>query len=175
MTETGSGIVYDGVALTGVEVRSVDGELHVRGPMLLRAYRDGTSPEGVDPTVDGWLATGDAGSVDADGTVRVHGRAGDVIVTGAQKVWPDPVEAVLGRVPGVAEVAVIGRPDPEWGAVVTAVVVPADPIRPPALTDLQSAVRDELAPYCIPRRVEFVAALPRTALGKVQRGRLREA
>ena len=174
MTETGSGIVYDGVPLTGVGIRAVDGELHVRGPMLLRAYRDGTSPEGVDPTVDGWLATGDAGAVEADGTVRVFGRSGDVIVTGAQKVWPDPVEAVLGRVSGVAEVAVIGRPDPEWGAVVTAVVVPTDTGRPPALTDLQAAVRAELAPYCIPRRIELVDALPRTALGKVQRGRLRE-
>ncbi len=119
MTETGSGVVYDGRPLDGVEVRAVDGELELRGPMLLRAYRDGSSPL----DADGWLATGDAGSVADDGTVSVMGRIGDVVVTGGEKVWPEAVEPVLAAVAGVAEVGVAGRPDPEWGQRVVAWVV----------------------------------------------------
>jgi O-succinylbenzoic acid--CoA ligase len=169
LTETGSAVAYDGQPLDGVEVREVDGELWVRGPMLLRAYRDGTDPK----TTDGWLPTGDGGSVDATtGLVRVFGRRGDLIVTGAQKVWPDPVERLLARVPGVAEVAVIGRPDPEWGQAVTAVVVPTDPAAPPPLELLREAVKSALAPYCAPRRLELVEGLPRTAIGKVRRSAL---
>ena len=123
MTETGSACVYDGWPLDGVEVRvAATGELEVRGPMLLRAYRDGTDPK----DADGWFATADAGSVGPDGRVVVHGRVDDAIVTGGEKVWPIPVERVLGRLPGIAEVAVVGRPDPEWGQRVVAVVVPVD-------------------------------------------------
>jgi O-succinylbenzoic acid--CoA ligase len=169
MTETGSAVVYDGWPLEGVEMREVDGELWVRGPMLLRAYRDGTDPR----TPDVWLPTGDGGSVDAEtGFVRVFGRRGDVIVTGAEKVWPDPVERTLLAVAGVAEVAVIGRPDPEWGHVVTAVVVPSDPAAPPSLEALRDKVKAELPAYCAPRRLELVEGLPRTALGKVRRSAL---
>jgi O-succinylbenzoic acid--CoA ligase len=168
MTETGSGVVYDRVPLPGVELAVVDGELRVRGPMLARAYRDGS------PTVDadGWLATGDAAALDADGRLHVHGRLGDVIVTGGEKVWPDPVETVLRGVPGVAEVAVAGRPDPEWGHAVVAWVVPADPAEPPALGALRDAVKARLAPWAAPRRLVVVDALPRTALGKVRRSAL---
>jgi o-succinylbenzoate---CoA ligase len=169
MTETGSGVVYDGVPLEGVEVRAVSGELHLRGPMLLRAYRDGTVPlDG-----EGWLATGDLGDVDPDtGTVRVHGRAGDLIITGGENVWPTQVEGVLERHPGVAEVAVVGRADPEWGQKVVAVVVPTDHERPPSLDQLRDAVKAELPVFCAPRQVELVERLPRTALGKVVRARL---
>lgn len=165
MTETGSGIVYDGVPLEGVEVRAVDGELHVRGPMLLRTYRDGIDPK----DADGWLRTGDAGSV-VDGVVHVEGRIGDVIVTGGEKVWPDPVERVLARLASVAEVAVAGRPDPEWGHRVVAWVVPAG--EPPTLAELRDAVKAELPAYAAPKELVLVAELPRTALGKVRRSRL---
>jgi O-succinylbenzoic acid--CoA ligase len=169
MTETGSGVVYDGVPLDGVEVRVVDGELHLRGPMLLRAYRDGTDPR----TGDGWLPTGDLGSIDpASGRVEVLGRRGDLIITGGENVWPTPVEVVLGRHPGVAEVAVVGRLDPEWGQRVVAVVVPTDPARPPSLDSLRTHVRAELPAWCAPREVELVTGLPRTPLGKVVRDRL---
>ena len=164
LTETGSGVVYDGWALPGVEVREVDGELQLRGPMLLRAYRNGHDPR----TPDGWLPTGDGGRVDpASGFVEVFGRRDDLIITGAQKVWPDPVEAILVALDGVAEVAVVGRPDPEWGQVVTAVIVPDGPV--PPLEALRDAVKAQLAPYCAPRAVEIVDALPRTALGKLRR------
>jgi O-succinylbenzoic acid--CoA ligase len=165
MTETGSGVVYDGVPLDGVEVRSVDGELHVRGPMLLRTYRDGIDPK----DGDGWLPTGDAGEV-VDGRVVVHGRIGDVIVTGGEKVWPDPVEAVLRDLRGIADVAVAGAPDPEWGHRVVAYVVPDG--EPPSLDALRDAVKAVLPVWCAPKQVVLVDAVPRTALGKVQRDRL---
>lgn len=166
LTESYGGVVYDGVPLPGVEVRVVDGEVRLRCGSIAPRTADGT------PLLDagGWLATGDEGEWDeAAGRLVVHGRRGDVIVTGGEKVWPDPVERLLRRVPGVAEVAVVGRPDPEWGAAVTAVVVPADPASPPALEDLRAAVRAELPAWCAPRRLELVDALPRTALGKVRR------
>ncbi len=170
MTETGSGCVYDGVPLDGVEVRITDGEVELRGPMLLQAYRDGSDRR----DAQGWFPTGDEGALDASGTLSVFGRRGDVIVTGAEKVWPDPVERVLGTVAGVAEVAVVGRADPEWGQAVTAVVVPTDPAAPPSLDALREAVKAELAPYCAPRQLELVTSLPRTDLGKLRRAALRD-
>jgi len=164
MTETGSAIVFDGRALPGVEIRIFDGEIHVRGDMLLRCYRDGTDPR----TSDGWLPTNDAGELIAD-VLSVSGRRGDLIITGGENVWPAPVEAVLGSMPSVAEVAVIGRPDTEWGQAITAVIVPSDPASPPTLDALREAVKESLPAFCAPRRIELVTALPRTPLGKVQR------
>lgn len=171
LTETGGGVVYDGTPLPGVEVVERDGELWVRSPTLLRGYRrpDGSVAEA---TRGGWFPTGDVGAVAADGTVSVRGRRGDMIVTGGENVWPDAVEAVLRRLPAVAEVAVAGRPDPEWGQRVEAWVVPADPAAPPALSDLRAAVADELARFAAPRALHLVEALPRTALGKVRRDAL---
>src|SRR5690606_9586819 len=166
---TGSGVVYDGVPLDGVEVRVVGGEIQVRAPMLLRAYRDGTDPR----TPDGWFPTGDAGEWDAGaGRLRVHGRIAEVIVTGGEKVWPAAVERVLGRLGTVREVAVAGWPDPEWGQRVVALVVPADPADPPALAHLREAVRAELPAHAAPRELRLVAALPRTSPGKIARTRL---
>ena len=165
MTETGSAFVYDGVPLDGAEVRIVDGEIQVRGPMVLRAYRDGTVPT----DADGWFATNDAGEWDDDGRLVVHGRRGDLIITGGENVWPNAVELVLSRHPQVAEVAVVGRPDPEWGQTVVAVVVATDPDAPPGLDVLRDHVKQTLPAYCAPRVVEPVAVLPRTLLGKVER------
>jgi len=163
LTETGSGVVYDGAPLDSVELRiDADGQVHVRGPMLLRTYRDGT-----DPLVDGWLATGDMGRWDASGRLVVDGRAGDLIVTGGENVWPEPIEAALAEHPAVADVAVAGTPDPEWGFVVTAFVVPAG--EPPTLAELRAAVEPRLPPAHAPRRLVLVEALPRTALGKLRR------
>jgi O-succinylbenzoic acid--CoA ligase len=162
-------VVYDGRPLDGVEVRVVDGEVHLRGPMLLRAYRDGSDPK----DAGGWLPTGDSGALAADGRLVVAGRLADVIVTGGEKVWPDDLEPVLGAHPGVRDVAVVGRPDPEWGAVVVAVVVPTDPADPPTLESLRELAKRSRPAYAAPRRLELVAALPRTALGKVRRAALR--
>lgn len=168
MTETGSGIVYDGVALDGVDVRiDAEGEIRVRGPMLLREYRDGTVP-----LVDGWLATGDLGRWLGDGRLHVDGRRAELIITGGVNVWPAPVEAVLATVPGVGEVAVIGEPDDEWGQLVTAYVVPERGADQPTLERLRAAVKEQLPAACAPRRLVLRAELPRTNLGKVARARL---
>lgn len=171
MTETGSAFTYDGRPLGDAEVRVVDGEIQVRGSMLLRVYRGGGFPiEGHDPRgPDGWFGTDDAGELAPDGRVVVHGRRGELIVTGGEKVWPTAVERVLATHPEVAEVAVLGRPDPEWGHCVTALVVPRDPAAPPTLDALRAHVKVELPAYAAPRRLELVPALPRTLLGKVER------
>ena len=183
MTETGSGVVYDGWPLDGVELAigtgepggGVGGEILVRGPMLLRAYRDGSDPRIAGPDgAGGWLATGDGGTIGPDGRLSVSGRLGEVIVTGAEKVWPAAVERVLSALPAVAEVAVWKRPDPEWGERVVAWVVPADPDRPPPLEALRDAVAEsDLAPWAAPKELEVVVSLPRTASGKVRRAELR--
>lgn len=175
MTETGSGVVYDGLPLDEVEVatrRGADGlaEILLRSPTMLRAYRDGTEPfvKGPDGS-GGWFPTGDAGTISAEGVVSVSGRLGEVIVTGGEKVWPAPVEAVLSADPSVAEVAVWKRPDSEWGERVVAWVVPADAARPPDLAALRDVVSAELPRYAAPRELVLVEALPRTESGKVRR------
>jgi o-succinylbenzoate---CoA ligase len=173
LTETGSGVVYDGVPLGGVDV-SIDqatSEIRLRGPMLLRAYRDGTEPL----DAGGWLATGDAGWLDAAGRLHVHGRMSDLIITGGENVWPGPVEAALRTLPGVADVAIAGRPDADWGQRVVAWVVPADVADPPTLRDVRDRVAERVAPFAAPRQLHLVEQLPRTVLGKVQPDRLPEA
>jgi O-succinylbenzoic acid--CoA ligase len=165
MTETGSGVVYDRVPLDGIEVRIVDGEVHLRGPALLRCYRDGTDPK----LPDGWFPTGDLGELGADGRLDVFGRRDDLIITGGENVWPEAVEDVLRTHPDVADVAVYGRDDEEWGQVVVAAVVPADRRRPPTLDALRAHAKDQLPAFCAPRRVVVRLELPRTTLGKLER------
>ncbi len=169
LSETGSAVAYDGRPLDGAELAVVDGTVRVRGPMLLRAYRT-ADPEGLDPKdAAGWFDTHDAGSLDAAGVLHVHGRVGDLIISGGENVWPIAVEHALAGAAGVAEVAVVGRPDPDWGQVVTAVVVPADPSAPPTLDALRARAKATLPAFAAPRRLELVDRLPTTALGKVQR------
>jgi O-succinylbenzoic acid--CoA ligase len=168
MTETGSGVVYDRRPLDAVEIRIVDGELQLRCPMLLRCYRDGTDPR----TSDGWFPTGDLGSIDDAGLVAVDGRKGDLIITGGENVWPEPIEAILRQHPAVADVAVGGTLDEEWGQIVTAYVVPVDRERPPTLAELRAMVKERLAAFNAPRRVVVIDEVPRTALYKVKRASL---
>ena len=174
LTETGSGVVYDGRALDGVELSigdgtvGRDGEVLVRGPMLLRSYRDGTDPR----ITGGWLPTGDSGLLRADGTLEVFGRMAEVIVTGGEKVWPGPVEQILALHPAVDQVAVWKRPDPEWGERVVAWVVPVDPTQPPALGELRELVAEELPRWAAPHEVVIAEKLPRTPSGKVRRAAL---
>ncbi len=169
MTETGSGIVYDGVPLDGVEVDvTPDGEIRVRGPMLLRAYRDGHDPR----DTDGFLPTGDLGEWGPDGRLRVHGRRDDLIITGGENVWPHAVEAALCDMPAIADAAVAGVPDPEWGAAVTAWIVLAPGADAPDLAAVRDHVRASLPAYAAPRRLHVVDSLPRTALGKLRRAAL---
>jgi O-succinylbenzoic acid--CoA ligase len=162
MTETGSGVVYDGRPLDGVEVAiAPDGEIRLRGPMLLRCYRDGGDPK--DP--DGWFATGDLGEWTDDGRLHVVGRQGDLIITGGENVWPETVEAALRSHPDVADVLVVGVDDAEWGQLVEARVVPA-PGATPTLDDLRGHVKELHPPHLAPKRLTIVETIPRTALGK---------
>jgi O-succinylbenzoic acid--CoA ligase len=171
MTETGSGVVYDGLPIEGVELRIGDGstgttgEVLVRGPMLLRCYRDGSTP--ILP--GGWLATGDSGRLADDGTLSVFGRIAEVIVTGGEKVWPVPVEQLLGTHPLVAEAAVWKRPDAEWGERVVAWVVPTMSSEPPTLDALRGLVAARLSSWAAPRELVLCSSLPRTPSGKVRR------
>ncbi|MDQ2724823.1 MAG: AMP-binding protein [Actinomycetota bacterium] len=170
LTETGSGVVYDGTALDGVEIDITPaGLIRLRGPMLLRSYRDGTVPF----DADGWLATGDSGAIDESGRLVVYGRIDEMIITGGENVWPNAVEPILRRHPGVADVAVAGRPDPEWGQRVVAWVIPRTPSRPPDLDALRWLVADELAGFAAPRELVLVDELPRTSIGKIRRSLLR--
>jgi O-succinylbenzoic acid--CoA ligase len=169
MTETGSGVVYDGVPLDGVEVSVVSGEILLRCPMLLRAYRDGTVP--LDE--NGWFATGDAGELGDQGRLSVKGRLAEMIITGGENVWPAIVEDLLRGHDGVQDVAVSGMPDPDWGQRVVAFVVPADRQCPPTLAELRTIVRDNLAAFAAPRELVLVESLPKTAIGKLRREALR--
>jgi O-succinylbenzoic acid--CoA ligase len=171
MTETGSGVVYDGIPLEGVELRIADDdEIIVRAPMLLRSYRDGTDPK----DAHGWLKTKDAGAIGKDGNLVVFGRMGELIISGGENVWPSAVENVLAENELIAEVVVVGLPDDKWGQRVTAFVVPARRDLPPALEDLRSLVRDALGAYAAPQELFVVDELPKTTSGKIRRGALNQ-
>jgi len=139
-----------------------DGELWVRGPLLFDGYY--RNPEATaDALVDGWFRTGDLADVDAEGFLTIVGRARDVIRTGGETVAPSEVEAALAGDPAVAELVVIGIPDAQWGEVVCVVVVPAPGQPAPDLASLRARCVGRLAPFKHPRRLEVVAAIPRTA------------
>ena len=171
-TETWAGVVYDGIPLDGVDVRLDDGEVQIRGPMLMRGYRFDPERTATAITTDGWYRTGDLGSIDRHGTLRVSGRKDELINTGGVKVSPTAVEQVLAEHPDVVDLCVAGRPDDEWGERVVAFVVPNDPANPPTVDELRSFGRDRLAEAQLPREVVLVDALPRTASGKVVRHQL---
>ena len=171
MTETAGGCVYDGVPLDGVAAAvDPDGRVLLRGPVLADGYRNGRALEPL--TTDGWLRTNDLGRWGDDGRLVVTGRADDVVVTGGVNVSTTAVAAVLQDHAGVAEAAVVGVEDPEWGHQLVAYIVPTDPARPPSLEQLRAFVRARCEPTHAPRDVIIVAALPRTALGKIDRGAL---
>jgi O-succinylbenzoic acid--CoA ligase len=177
-TESGGGIVYDGRIFEGSEVRIAgvrpedSGVVELHGPTIMDGYRADPAATANAFTADGWLRTGDIGRLDAGGGLVVRGRADEAIRSGAETVWPDEVEAVLRTHPAVADVAVAGRPDPEWGEHVTAWVVPATPENPPTLERLREHCRDELARFKAPRDLKIVPSLPRTPSGKVRRADL---
>jgi o-succinylbenzoate---CoA ligase len=159
MTETCSQI-WTGKPLPGVEITTApEGELLVRGAMV--------APKTI--ADDGWLHTGDRGGIDDDGNLTVEGRIADTIVTGGENVAVAEVEEALISHPLVDDVAVVGRPDPEWGQTVTAFVVgTAEP------DALRAHARERLAGFKVPKRIEQVTEIPRNAAGKILRGRLPE-
>jgi O-succinylbenzoic acid--CoA ligase len=151
-----------GRPLLGVEVRVDDGEIQVRGPNVAPASRG----------ADGWLRTGDLGRLDEDGYLWVEGRRSDLIVTGGENVRPERVEDALREHPGVADAGVVGAEDREWGQAVVAHVVVAEG-EELERDELRAFARDRLARHEVPKRIELVAELPRTASGKLQRRLLR--
>ncbi len=161
----------------GVEVRLVSddgldattGELLMRTPGAMLGYLDDV--EGTALILrDSWLRSGDLARRDSAGNYYLEGRLGLRINVGGFKVAPEEVEAVLLQHPGVREAAVVARPDPIRGEIVTAVLVPVG--QPPAIIDIRSFCRERLAAYKVPRQIEFRDYLPRSPLGKVQRRRL---
>ena len=169
MTETGSGIVYDGRPLPDVEIAVTGGELLVRSPTLLRSYRDRPRPRATGPDGrDNWFPTGDAAEI-VDGLLHVSGRLAYVITTGGEKVWPDDLEAAIATVDGVHDVAVTSAPDDEWGERVIALVVGDGRDLTRAILD---AASEHLGPWAKPKEIRYVAAIPRTDNGKIRRADL---
>jgi O-succinylbenzoic acid--CoA ligase len=162
MTETCSQVATDGFALLGAELRVADDqELLVRG----RAVSAGALSE------DGWLHTGDLAEVDDRGRLAIIGRKTDTIVTGGENVAPAEVEAALLEHPAVADAAVLGRPDPEWGEAVVAQLVLRPGVRADA-DDLRGHCAARLAPFKVPKLYEVVTQVPRGVTGKLLRREL---
>jgi acyl-CoA synthetase (AMP-forming)/AMP-acid ligase II len=173
-----------GAPLPGVEVRVVDeagaelprgqeGELWVRGYNVMQGYLD--DPQATDAAIDaaGWLHTGDIGTMDERGYLRITDRKKDMFIVGGFNCYPAEIESLISAHPAVAQVAVIGIADERLGEVAAAHVV----LRPGAQLEPMDFIawcRDNMANYKVPRRVHFVEALPTTASGKVQRFALRE-
>ncbi len=170
LTETWGGVVHEGRPLDGVELRlGEDGEIILRAPMTMRGYRLRPDDTAAVLSADGWLRTGDVGSIDASGTLTVVDRRRDIIVSGGVNVSPTEVEGVLVDHPGVADVGVAGTTDPEWGERVVAHVVAADPATPPTLEDLRAFAGERLSAAKLPRQLVLVDEIPRTAGGKPAR------
>jgi O-succinylbenzoic acid--CoA ligase len=152
-----------GRPLLTTHVRIEEGEILVQGPTVSR--------DSVDP--DGWLRTGDLGHIDEEGFLYVTGRRGEVIVTGGENVMPAEVEAALVSHPAVSDAAVIGRPDPEWQEAVCALIVLGEGADA-SEEELRDHCAASLAPFKVPKRIDFVSSLPRTPSGKLLRGELME-
>jgi malonyl-CoA/methylmalonyl-CoA synthetase len=163
---------YERVYRRVEDFAGIVGEIEVRGPHVFAGYwrRPEATEESFDG--DGWFRTGDLGCVSEDGYFEITGRSKELIISGGYNVYPREVEEVVEGCPGVCEVAVVGLPDPEFGERVVAAVVRDDP----GLTAEKVAeyCREDLAGYKKPRQVVFVDTLPRNALGKVQKHRVRE-
>ena len=173
-----------GPALSGVSVRVVNheaevcgtdeiGDIQVSGPNIFKGYWQMPEKTAEEFTEDGYFKTGDVGRVDADGYVSIVGRSKDLIISGGYNVYPKEIESVIDEMAGVLESAVIGVPHPDFGEAVVAVVVMRD-----GATASEAALIDTLktriANFKVPKRVHFVAELPRNTMGKVQKNVLRE-
>lgn len=173
-----------GLPLPGVDIRILNadglevprgevGEIAVRSVANMAGYYN--RPEATAETIDadGWLRTGDAGRMDADGYVYLADRIKDMIITGGENVYPAEVENVLFSHPDIHDVAVIGVPDPKWGEAVKAVVVPVEGAQPDPAAII-AWTRERIAAYKTPKSIDFRADLPRNPSGKVLRRLLRD-
>jgi acyl-CoA synthetase (AMP-forming)/AMP-acid ligase II len=160
-------VAPDGTVLPAGE----SGEIVMRGPTLMKAYWKRPA-ETAAAMQGGWFHTGDIGYFDDDGYLYIHDRLKDMIVTGGENVYPTEVENVLVKHPAILEATVVGVPDPRWGEAVKAVVV----LRPECSADQDAIIafaRQHLAGYKLPKSIDFVASVPRNALGKVLRREVR--
>jgi acyl-CoA synthetase (AMP-forming)/AMP-acid ligase II len=166
-----------------VELRIVDpsgaevpagqvGEITVRSPSTMTGYLHQPEETSAVLQPDGWLRTGDAGSVDGDGFLYVRDRIKEMIITGGENVYPAEVENVLAGHPAVAGVAVIGVPSPRWGQEIRA-VIELNAGAQVTEQDLLGWARERLAGYKLPKTIAFAESLPRNATGKVVKGEVR--
>jgi O-succinylbenzoic acid--CoA ligase len=166
MSETAGGCVYDGVPLDGVDVR-VTGGVELAGPVLAHGYRRDPAAT-AEAFTGGWFRTRDAGSLSADGTLTVHGRLDDVVISGGVNISPQAVEAALREHPSVIDAVVTGLPDPEWGQRVVTAVVPA-PGAVPDLAELRPWITARLGAAAAPRELTLIDAVPTLHTGKPDR------
>jgi malonyl-CoA/methylmalonyl-CoA synthetase len=172
-----------GPPLPGVSVRVVKeggepaatgepGVLEIKGPNLFAGYWRNPEKTAEDHRADGWFITGDIATEDEAGFIRIVGRAKDLIISGGYNIYPREIELAIDALEGVAESAVIGVPHPDLGEGVVAVVAraPGSPIGP---EDIAGALASKLAPFKRPKKIVIVDALPRNAMGKVQKAELR--
>ena len=173
-----------GHALSGVSVRVMNkegercatgeiGDIQVRGPNIFKGYWQMPEKTAEEFTEDGYFKTGDVGCFDAEGYLSIVGRSKDLIISGGYNVYPKEIESVINEMPGVLESAVISVPHPDFGEAVVAVVVMRDGA---ALVEaaMIDSLKARIANFKVPKRVHFVAELPRNTMGKVQKNILRE-
>jgi malonyl-CoA/methylmalonyl-CoA synthetase len=173
-----------GRALPGVGLRVRDegggacgpgaiGSVEVTGPSVFTGYWRMPEKTREEFTPDGWFRTGDVGALDAEGVLTLVGRSKDLVITGGFNVYPAEIEGRINELAGVAESAVVGVPHPDFGEAVVAVVVPrAGAVLDPQ--ELTRALKATIAGFKVPKHLRVVAALPRNAMGKVQKNLLRE-
>ena len=149
----------------------VTGEIWIRGPNVMQGYW-AKPAESAAALHGGWYHSGDVGHQDEEGYLYVDGRCKDVIISGGENIYPAELENVLSQCPDIDEVAVVGRPDERWGEVVVAVVVPK-PGRQVSAEFIAELLQGQVARYKLPREVVLMQSLPRTALGKVMREKIK--
>jgi long-chain acyl-CoA synthetase len=171
VTDTDARIV-DAADPSRVLASGVAGEIALRGPQVMAGYWQ--RPDETARTMhDGWLLTGDLAVMDEDGYFRIVGRKKDMINVGGLKVFPDEVDAVLLSHESVLEAATIGVPHPSRGEIVKSFVVPK-PGREITADEILRFCREQLAPYKVPREIEFLSELPKSSVLKVLRRELRD-
>ncbi len=156
------------------EVKLVDGEVRVRGPNVMRGYWNDPAATAAALTPDGWFRTGDLARIDDEGYYWIIGRSKDVIISGGENIYPAELENVLADCPQIAEAAVIGVPDAKWGESVLVFAVKKENSNLDEKAVI-SLFKDRLARFKHPRRVVFLDALPKNAMGKVQKHELRKS